>query len=828
MDLSPLVSMSLDAPEDVVGESGLLKRMVKTVLNGPGVRNRVGRQARLDVLAIMANCALTTDPVRKAAVQDALMDVTEWFDEYMAEEGNEMDNSTEETPEPELHKAMLVLLCRAFDYKLKTEDLLELCRGHRKLALETVTGLLEDGEALATGVAQKNAASEHERAVWEKVVVSQKWERSLIAQTCGLLRGFTHPSTYFKALDEGFYFLECGVDLPEHSVEQFTVEMQGLLAVTMNQRLVEKLSYALHDALFEGEMRILTNKEHAAIIAAHTFLQNLYLYGGSTTVMAELYRTHLICDTVLVPHLVLPYLERCVHHAQVLHRRHLASKDALKILGPECASIVDDVTARDMDDPALTHGIAATLRTLVIATFRTPRTRVMFQILRRFNPTSALMEMKTFVARHEYVFVLLLQLNVNMGSFDVSREAMAENVEDVYRGFTLLQEVASIYSTMDDERKRKVLRRLEQSGALPVARDTPSYTALTNLLWGGGGGQLDYLREAHSQAVAMMEAELDDVITDSDESYYSGHSEDECTIDPLGETAAFQDLRRQAKADALRRVQEGREREEEKFWDQDDDRIPVNNDGDLGLQLTAREPVMMKLSECLNEVPPTPRLKKPGRVSPDAPRKTPDSRPRSPVVFEARPPSRCPPPDFGEKKSMLGDLPALDKKKKRKKKKKSTKKELEAFMSLELEVPLQQLHAKNAAAGERQRRLGYINDGKTVSSPTTGKSMEDGRVPKHLCCCINGHLMRDPVFSSKFPLKDKVSYERETIELWLKTRGSVCPITGRNLSLEDLEPDTQLRNEIVRFQVQRTMAAADPFDALNEDKASGGDDLYDF
>ena len=63
----------------------------------------------------------------------------------------------------------------------------------------------------------------------------------------------------------------------------------------------------------------------------------------------------------------------------------------------------------------------------------------------------------------------------------------------------------------------------------------------------------------------MMEAELDDVITDSDESYYSGHSEDECTIDPLGETAAFQDLRRQAKADALTRLQEGREREEERL-----------------------------------------------------------------------------------------------------------------------------------------------------------------------------------------------------------------------------------------------------------------------
>ena len=140
------------------------------------------------------------------------------------------------------------------------------------------------------------------------------------------------------------------------------------------------------------------------------------------------------------------------------------------------------------------------------------------------------------------------------------------------------------------------------------------------------------------------------------------------------------------------------------FWDQDDDRIPENNDEDLGLQLTAREPALstMKLSDCLNEVPPTPRLKKPGRVSPDAPRKTPDSRPpKSPVVFEARPPSRCPPPNFGDepKKSMLGDLPALDKKKKRrKKKKKASKKELDACMSLELEVPLQQLHAKNAAA----------------------------------------------------------------------------------------------------------------------------------
>ena len=854
MDLSPLVAMSLDAPEDVVGESGLLKRMVKSVLNGPGVRNRVGRQARLDVLAILANCALTNDPERRASVQDALMDVTEWFDKYMAEEGVDLD--TEESPEPELHKAMLVLLCRAFDYKLRTEDLLELCRGHRKLALETVTGLLEDGEALVQSVAQQKVAKGQQRAVWEKVVVAQKWEPALIAQTCGLLRGFTHPATYFKALDEGFYFLECGVDLPEHSVEQFTVEMQGLLAVTMNQRIVEKLAYALHDALFDGETRIMTNREHASIVAAHTFLQNLYLYGGggtNTPVLAEVYRTHLICDTLLVPHLVLPYLDRCVHHAQILHRRHLASKDALAILGPEMASIVDDVTARDMDDPALTHGIAATLRTLVIATFRTPRTRVMFQILQRFNPTQQLLEMKHFVARHDYVFTLLLQLNVNMGSFDVSREAMEENVEDVYRGFTLLQEVAGIYASMDFEKKRNVVRRLEQSGALPVARDTPSYTALTNLLWGGGGGQLDYLREAHQQAVLHMAHELeDDLITESDESYYSGHSDlEEEEPDLLGETVAFQDFRREAKENALARAQAGRDREEEQFFDDDDGtpQVPCCDGGEAEggmMHLTQREPAFttMNLKDCLDEVPPTPRMTKPGlnevpptprmtkeRVSPDAPRKTPDSRPpKSPVVFEARPPSRCPIMRMEEPSNLLGDLPALGKKK-RKKKKKSTKKQLDAFMALELEVPLAQLHAKNVEAGERQRSLGYINDGTIVRDPSTNKNVDDGRVPKRLCCCINGHLMRDPVISSTFPAKDRVSYERETIELWLKTRGSLCPITGRVLTLEDLEPDVALRNEIVRFQIQKTMAAEDPFDSLiGAEKAPAGDDgdLYDF
>ena len=49
--------------------------------------------------------------------------------------------------EPEMHKSMLLVLSRVYDYSLKTEDLLDLTNGNRQIALITVVSLLEDGEA---------------------------------------------------------------------------------------------------------------------------------------------------------------------------------------------------------------------------------------------------------------------------------------------------------------------------------------------------------------------------------------------------------------------------------------------------------------------------------------------------------------------------------------------------------------------------------------------------------------------------------------------------------------------------------------------------------
>lgn len=60
--------------------------------------------------------------------------MSEWFDDYIA--GEEADPGDE----PELHKGMVLLLARCWDYRLKTEDVLELCQGNRRIALCTVRG----------------------------------------------------------------------------------------------------------------------------------------------------------------------------------------------------------------------------------------------------------------------------------------------------------------------------------------------------------------------------------------------------------------------------------------------------------------------------------------------------------------------------------------------------------------------------------------------------------------------------------------------------------------------------------------------------------------
>jgi hypothetical protein len=203
---------------------------------------------------------------------------------------------------------MLVLLARAFEYKLKTEDLLELTGGNRAVALESCVGILEDGEVTVTEIAQKAKPKDGKRGQWEEKEAVIKHEKELVLQMCELLQGFTRAESYFSSLEDGFYFMEAGLELPEYCIDQFGIEVDQLLHLTMETKLVEKLAKALNRELF-SEGKVLTTQDHRAVAAVHSFLENLYLYGCGET---EKFRTYLLTDTLLVPHVVIPYLERCV------------------------------------------------------------------------------------------------------------------------------------------------------------------------------------------------------------------------------------------------------------------------------------------------------------------------------------------------------------------------------------------------------------------------------------------------------------------------------------------------------------------------------------
>ncbi len=120
-------------------------------------------------------------------------------------------------------------------------------------------------------------------------------------QICRLLRGFTHPGTYFESNTE---------ELALYSVEKFATEMDTLLEITLRSNLVEKLSMALYDCLFDEGSSILDDYDaeesksdifgsleeydHIAIASVHGFLQvSLLLYEGQiycNTRVPSLYR----------------------------------------------------------------------------------------------------------------------------------------------------------------------------------------------------------------------------------------------------------------------------------------------------------------------------------------------------------------------------------------------------------------------------------------------------------------------------------------------------------------------------------------------------------
>ena len=136
----------------------VLLRLVTSLLNEKNTK-KSDKDTKLDVLNILANVA-TGSKSALGEVRAALQGVSEWFDEYMTSEESVAGQ------EPELNKAMVLLLARCWEYRLKTEDVLELTQGNRKIALCTVVGLLEDGETYSTELIQRQKPGQVRRESW--------------------------------------------------------------------------------------------------------------------------------------------------------------------------------------------------------------------------------------------------------------------------------------------------------------------------------------------------------------------------------------------------------------------------------------------------------------------------------------------------------------------------------------------------------------------------------------------------------------------------------------------------------------------------------------
>jgi hypothetical protein len=476
--LSGLVSLSLSHPGQFLADD-ILRSMVRSVVRlcevgevggrakGPVEDEEQQTNTILDALSILSNVALLGGDEGRELVQYCLTDVSSWLEVRMSRVVR-WDEEDEDAA-PALHKAMLLLLSRAYSYSLKTEDLLELTQGNRCMALATVVGVLEDGETYSTEVVQRQKPGEGRLGQWQQELVCHRFEKEMVLQLCRLLRGFTHPSTYFSEL-------EAADDI---GVDEFSDTMDTLLEITLESWIIEKLSNALFDCLFrEEEGAPLDEADHEAVLSVNLFVCNLFTYATRST---ERFRSHLLSETILVPRLILPYLQRATE--QVSYHRSRGT---------------DASTRADSDGRALLQGVTSCLRTLVIASFRAPPNKLSEALLRQLNPSARLLQRASDVARHENVFSLLLLLNINMGALEPRMQESTSN---------LLLEMSAILEGMSPDVRSRIRRRVELSGMLPVSRDGPMYEEVLSMLHGANSRCLGSLTHEFSESKSDGEQE---------------------------------------------------------------------------------------------------------------------------------------------------------------------------------------------------------------------------------------------------------------------------------------------------------------------------------
>jgi len=357
-------------------------------------------------------------------------------------------------------------------------------------------------------------------------------------------------------------------------------------------------------------------------------------------------------------------------------------------------------------------------------------------------------------------------LNVNMGALNLGKKSnlsVAEEEDELYAA-QLLAQIASVYSSISSSKKMRVCKRVMFSGALPIARDTESYTAMMSVLDGGSAGQLEY---AAGQS-AFNPTETQGLYNYQDE---------------------FLDSRAEAKRASEQRMAHLRLVDEKRDRDREGNQSFANDSS-----MAPNKQSAFQIAVSVAHAAENKDSKSYGNGS-----KQNDN------------------PDFDEnnKFRLLGNLPTLNGNKNKEKQREHQN------VSSSLSLLLQPQSNTSASQYSFMKTTGA--DAKSLSSgpshsstsPGGGKGNESTDIPKEFLCAINGHVMKNPVKVQSSGLV----FEEATIDLWLTTRGSVCPITNTYLDRSDLAADDELRNRIKRYHIQQTALRRNNHD---------DDDLYDF
>ena len=163
---------------------------------------------------------------------------------------------------------------------------------------------------------------------------------------------------------------------------------------------------------------------------------------------------------------------------------------------------------------------------------------------------------------------------------------------------------------------------------------------------------------------------------------------------------------------------------------------------------------------------------------------------------------------------LLGDLPSLDGGR-------GSGSDRGSFLQLDLELP-EKMKKMNLAtkSGDAVPRKGGLKANELTPSKYFH---EETGVPSEFACAINGHLMKEPVRTP-----GGIVFEKDTILLWIKTRGQVCPISGDVLTEDMLEEDKDLGIEILRWNIKKTAMGGQRDSVIGIGGGEVEDDVYDF